>query len=259
MKVNILEIAGLPQAIKALYISKLTLNDEISNEIDEVIEGVTDRNGFIKSDSKVSKDNYNKFEDYMNKIIKWGIQYDHSSLLDFIQIYTHVEGLHRGAGDDFDSHAGRMSAIIRSSTRLATHEDYKMSDWYKEKILYPSEFVDPEYEESIDYLDGKRYVKTNFGYVRKDLLGNKDVERGLVPLAVPQNNINCISFRELRYIYYRRGEHTTAAPELKLMMEELKKDLIIKNKFLGEYLDKVWSETEKDFINIGEAVYAKKD
>lgn len=100
MKVNILEIAGLPQAIKALYISKLTLNDEISNEIDEVIEGVTDRNGFIKSDSKVSKDNYNKFEDYMNKIIKWGIQYDHASLLDFIQIYTHVEGLHRGAGDD---------------------------------------------------------------------------------------------------------------------------------------------------------------
>jgi len=143
-----------------------------------------------------------------------------------------------------------MSAIIRSSTRLATHEDYEMSDWYKGKILYP-------FAESINYLslDGKKYVKTNFGYVRKDLLGNKDVERGLVPLAVPQNNINCISFRELRYIYYRRGEHTTAAPELKLMMEELKKDLIIKNKFLGEYLDKVWSEIEKDFINIGEAVY----
>lgn len=128
-----------------------------------------------------------------------------------------------------------------------------MSDWYKDKIIYPKE------DNDFHVKDLNKFISTNFGFVREDLKEDKDVLRGLVPLAVPQNNINCISFRELRYIYYRRGEHTTAAPELKLMMEELKKDLIIKNKFLGEYLDKVWSETEKDFINIGEAVYAKKD
>ena len=255
MKVNIIEIAGLAPAIKALYISKRTLNEQIANEIDNTIWSVTDNKEFLKEFAHVDHpEEFGRFNDYMEKIVKWGIRYDHASLLDFIQIYTHIEGLHRGAGDDFDAHAGRMSAIIRSSTRLATHRDYEMSDWYKGKILYPSEFVDTEFEESVSYPDGK-YVKTNFGFVREDLLGDKDVERGLVPLAAPQNNINCISYREWRYIYYRRGQHTSAAPELKNAMEMFKEELTKKMPVLGEYLDKVWSEPQKKFIPIGEAVY----
>ena len=57
-------------------------------------------------------------------------------MLRFEDISVVVEGLHRGATDDLDSHAKRMdNRIIRSSTRLADYHEGEVSEWYEDKII----------------------------------------------------------------------------------------------------------------------------
>lgn len=251
-KVQIEQIAGIIPALESMYMSKRTLNDDIRQKIHDVVLRATDKYGFYNPVDDEAATTYN---DMMLKLIKWGVKHDHASLLDFIVIYPLMVGLHRGAQDDWDSHAGRMLSIIRSSTRLATFESGEISDWYKDKILYADQVTNAPDEVVVD---GTTYQRTHFGFIRSDLVGDRDVQRGLVPLAIPSNNVSGISYRNLRYVYYRRNRHTHAAPELQEYVELLREELLEKQPILGEYLDKVWSEDEGRYIPVYNAVYTSK-
>ena len=168
-----------------------------------------------------------KFDKEVAKLLKWGQK--HITMLRFEDISVVVEGLHRGATDDLDSHAKRMdNRIIRSSTRLADYHEGEVSEWYEDKIITWDEvlkYLGTKIPGEISYY-GDTYVRSNNGFIKKGLENNKDVKRGLYPLAIPMNFTFKINITELAHIYVERGSkdggaHGTAAPELQIMIEDL--------------------------------------
>ena len=127
------------------------------------------------------------------------------------------------------SHAKRMdNRIIRSSTRLADYHEGEVSEWYEDKIITWDEvlkYLGTKIPGEISYY-GDTYVRSNNGFIKKGLENNKDVKRGLYPLAIPMNFTFKINITELAHIYVERGSkdggaHGTAAPELQIMIEDL--------------------------------------
>lgn len=226
MKVYLNSITGIEDAIRTMYMSKRTWTKEWDDHMVQVVNTVTSRNGMPRP-TLMESDYGKEFLDWINKLIKWGSK--HITMLRFIDLSVTVEGLHRGAVDDLDSHSKRMeNRIIRSSTRLATYETEEISDWYKDKTI-PTDMALSML--SIDVpekmvVDGKTYVKSTNGYIREDLKDNKDVKRGLYMLSLPMTFTFKINITELAHVYKERGSkeggaHGTAAPELQLMMEDL--------------------------------------
>ena len=221
MKVRVMSISGYVDACMALKMSKRSLTQEYEDSLREAVDCLIMSNGaFITDIPTEYKDMFNLLVTELDKVAKWGSGYGvdsyidagHETLLKFIDLSVHVCGLHRGAMDDFRTHAYRMeNRFVSSSTRHINAVDMdEMSDWYKDKILYSI----PEKQ-----LEG--YVATPFGYVREGYENDPDVLRGLYPLAIPTEFIFKVNLQQMRHIYMRRNTLTHASPELGIMVEDI--------------------------------------
>lgn len=213
MKVYLNSITGIEDAIVACYISKRTWTRELEEDIRNTCARVFDRNG--KLYDTVDNDDYVKFCNWMNVLVRWG--WKHITLLRYIDFSITVEGLHRGGQDDWDAHAKRYeNRIIRSSTRLAEFGD-EMSDYYKDKICPTDkalQLLEIQVPDEIT-LDGVKYVKTVNGYVREDLKDNKDAKRGLYMLSIPSNFLFKVNLTEWAHVFKERNKDGAANPEVK--------------------------------------------
>lgn len=216
MRVYLNEISGLWDAIDAMYFSKRTWTREKEEYLKKLYSEHFDRWGMkIKEPSP-------EMQDLMNKVFKWSRT--HITLGRFLDFSFTVEGLHRGAQDDFDSHARRLeNRIIRSSTRLA---DYKVekSDWYKDKILTMDEALSLygiAVPEEIK-VGGVKYVRATNGYIREDLKDVRDVKRGLYMLSIPSDFVFKCNCTEFAHIVNERDADSHAHPELREMIEQAK-------------------------------------
>lgn len=217
MKVYLNEINGLWAAITAAYFSKRTWTPEIEAHIKEVYARNFDRWGM-----KCVETFDPEMQEMMDMLFRWSKS--HITLGKFLDFSFTIEGLHRGAQDDFDSHAKRLdNRIVRSSTRLAKFGNEK-SEWYQGKILTTDEVLDmmdiPKPAEI--FVEGATYVSCVNGYVREDLQNNKDVLRGLYMLSIPSNFTFKCNCSEWAHIVNERDIFSNAAPELRLMVEECK-------------------------------------
>lgn len=240
MDIPYLRITGWGGAIRSMYMSNKNYTAELEEKLLRCEEAynayntiepykpcdsnlqVRLENNYICMTETMYGDNAKWFENEINKVIKIGKR--HITLLRYVDVEWVVDGLHRGAQDDFDSHAERFdNRIVRMSTR--TNNDDKLaeiSDWYKGKILTFQDLSDifnmPEEVEK----DGVIYTRTPFGYIQKDVIGTpieRDVRRGLVPLAVSSTFIVKCQITELCHVYRERNRNGNAAPELKDMIE----------------------------------------
>lgn len=235
MKIYLNKITGIDDALISLLMSKRSWTRAKELEIREKVKSATDENGFLTDKSE-------DFAKDLSKLQKYGIDCGHTTLLRFIDLSFTVEGLHRGAQDDFDSHAKRLdSRIVRASTRLGSFSEGEMSDYYKDKIIFSDDaakMAGIELPKTIEK-DGKKFVKTAFGYVREDLKEDKDARRGLYPLSIPSNFIFKVQYPELCHIVQHRDKNSFANPELKEMIEMLKGEVTDKFPLLGKNLTKV--------------------
>lgn len=219
MKVFLNKITGIDDAIVSMFMSKRTWTRELEEDIRNTCNRIMDANGKLKGN--VDPNDYEKFENWINNLVKWG--WKHITMLRYIDFSITVEGLHRGGQDDWDAHAKRFdNRIIRSSTRLATF-DYELSDYYKEKII-PTDMALTELNISIpEFLvrNGLKYVKTVNGYIREDLKDNKDVKRGLYMLSIPSNFTFKVNLTEWAHVYKERNRDSSANPEVRECCESI--------------------------------------
>lgn len=219
MKVYLNEISGLWQAIVSMYMSKRSWTREKEEEIKRLYSGAYDRWGKYH---ELLMPNVVELQDMLDKLFKWAPK--HITMTRFLDFSFTVEGLHRGAQDDFDSHAKRLeNRILRSSTRLAKFGGDEKSDWYKGKILTTDEAL--KYMEMpappAFMFNGKTYVKTVNGYVLEEYENDKDVLRGLYMLSIPSNFTFRVNCTEFAHILKERDKNGHAHPELQECVEEM--------------------------------------
>lgn len=223
MHVHFNNISGVSDAIITMFMSKRTWTPELNEDIINTCNKVFDKRGQYEKTMDI--DDYSKVLDWLSKLFKWGCK--HTTMLRFIDMSFTIEGLHRGAQDDFDSHAKRLdNRIVRSSTRLATFGTEK-SDYYQNKIVTTDEVLNllhMELPEKVE-IQGKPYVKMENGYISEEFVNNKDVMRGLYMLSIPSNFIFKCNFTEWSHIVKERDCNSHAAPELQEMVEEVCKKL----------------------------------
>jgi len=248
MKVYLNKITGIEDALESMLMSKRSWTKAKSDKIHELIFYATDVFTGSCADlmSEDSKDIEREMTAKMEKLIHYGVDCGHTTLLRFIDLSFTVEGLHRAAQDDFDSHAKRLdNRIIRASTRLGSFSDKASakSEYYKDKILFPFEldkyvFPDKLFDPNV----GKWFVRTDFGYIREDLQDNQDVKRGLYPLSIPSTFIFKVQYPELCHIVQLRDKNSHAHPELQQMIEIIKTEVTKANPWLGKNLTKLKME-----------------
>lgn len=238
LNVYLNKITGIDDALVSLLMSKRSYTREKEMMIRRMVQEELTEQGFLCENS-------NKIIGEINKLLKYK---EHTTLLRFIDISCTVSGLHRGAQDDFDSHAKRLdNRIVRASTRLANFSETEKSQFYQDKIKYPTEILSMlniELPEQIEE-NGIIYVKTDFGYVREDLKDNKDAKRGLYPLGIPSDFIFKAQYPELAHIVQHRDSTTSANPELQMMIEMLKQELTEACEPLGKNLTKIKMQNYK--------------
>ena len=222
MNIKITKISSIIDGIRSMYMSKRSWNPELEQKLEKWDSKFIDSTGGIIP--HVSDPEFEDFSKTVKSLFKWGQK--HITMLRFIDITCVVDGLHRGATDDFDAHAKRLeNRIIRSSTRLANYGNEK-SDWYKNKILTTDEALEKLHIRIPEKIvDGENtYVKTVNGYVLEEYKNNRDVTRGLCMLSIPMTFTFKINVTELAHVYRERGTkeggaNGSASPELQEMME----------------------------------------
>lgn len=217
MKVYLNEISGLWQAIVSMYMSKRSWTRERETRIK-----LLHMDSFNQWGKHAPLGINAEYVGMMDKLFKWAPK--HITMTRFLDFSFTVEGLHRGAQDDFDAHAKRLeNRILRSSTRLAKYDGNEKSDWYKEKILTTDEALQHMAinlpAEMMVY--GKNYVKTVNGYVLEEYAQDKDVLRGLYMLSIPSNFTFKVNCTEFAHILKERDKNGHAHPELKECVEEM--------------------------------------
>ena len=200
MQVYLNRIDGIDDAISSMFLSKRSLTRELEMDI---------RKEVAMNSNHTPGD-------------KWGVR--HITMLRFIDLSFTVYDLHRGAQDDFDSHAMRMqNRIIRSSTRLSNFGTAEMSDFYKGKII-PTDValatLGITTPDEIEY-EGQTYVRGVNGYILKGHEDDKDYKRGLYMLSIPSSFIFRIALTEFAHVYKERNAEGTANPELKEAVEKM--------------------------------------
>lgn len=251
MKANVISIDGIDAAIISLMMSKRSYTQEKADNIMSLVR----RYNRCQLDEEASTE----LQSHLKKLVKYGLKMGHETLLRFIDLTCIVEGLHRGGQDDVDAHAYRMNnRIIRASTRLGDFDNGEMSSWYKGKIIGGLDAnITITGVGDIILKDGIEYVKSPFGYVRKDLARNRDVMRGNYPLSIPSNCIFKINFIDFRHIYKVRGEHGHAHPEVKECIEMLADDVERKLPVLGQYVRLEF--TEKGTAHVSDVVKLSRE
>jgi hypothetical protein len=94
MRARVIEVTGYVPAIMSLYMTGKNVDEERLNDIRYHVEQSIDRWGRVVNPT-------NEFNNYMDKVIKYGVKYEHETILDFIKIVVFMEGIHRGAQDCF--------------------------------------------------------------------------------------------------------------------------------------------------------------
>lgn len=232
MKVRIVNISSLIDAMRSMYMSKRTYNNKIELTLFmDSLNFISEIGGIRKKIREEDEGQFVDFEKSLNTLFRIGQK--HTTLLRFIDITVVVTGLHRGAVDDFDSHAKRLeNRIVRSSTRLADYQTEEMSNWYADKIIPTDlalEYLEIKTPEEITY-EGETYVRAQNGYIKKGMENDRDVKRGLYMLSLPMDFTFKVNLVELAHIYRERGKaeygaNGKAAPELQEMMEMLMDEL----------------------------------
>ena len=225
-KITHFEISGWDSAIRCMYMSKNTYNEEL----EEKLVAAENFIGAIKylGDCELDEEGFallDWYQEQVEKVIKWGAV--HYNLLKHVDFTCTVVGLHRGAQDDFDSHAERFDTrIIRMSTREKNNLDLiEISDFYKGKILTFSDLNKKlSLPEAITY-DDAIYIKTSLGYVREDCVDDKDARRGLIPLAVSSSFTFKCDIAEFCHVFRERNEDGNANPELKQLVEMIAEEI----------------------------------
>lgn len=218
MKVYLNEISGLWNAIDSMYMSKRSWSRDRETEIKGLYCMCFDRWG---KRAPVTDEYEEQMNDLLKRLFKWAPR--HITMTRFLDFAFSVEGLHRGAQDDFDSHAKRLeNRILRSSTRLATYGAEK-SDWYKGRILTTDEVLEAEGVKMPEryYHFGVPYVRAVNGYVREDLAKDKDTLRGLYMLSIPSNFIFRVNCTEFAHVLKERDKNGHAHPELQGCVEQM--------------------------------------
>lgn len=223
MKVYLNEINGLWNAIDTMYMSKRSWTREREEHIKALYAEHFDRWGMLVKEPNA------EMQDLLNKLFKWAPR--HITMGRFLDFSFTIEGMHRGAQDDLDSHAKRMeNRILRSSTRLAKYGN-EMSQWYQGKIIPTDEalsILDVDLPDEI-VRDGQRYVRSVNGYVLDTCSEQQDVRRGLYMLSIPSNCVLKINATEFAHIVKERDNNSNAHPELKqcveMMMEHIQRHL----------------------------------
>jgi len=250
MKVTVVEISGYQSAICAMYMTNRNLTPERRDDIKRVVEQATTRYGFINDDAPLEI--RGAFLDYLEKTITYGLKHEHWQILKFINVHIMIEGLHRGAQDDYDAHAKRME-IIRSTTRTAKGANHaEFSDFYKGKIMTFDEMMVKSCGaglQKVVYINDsdQTWIKKPWGYVLERYQNDPDVVRGLTGLGMASDNLSMVPYGEhLQHIYDLRRHNPRgkeANPELRLAMEMMRDELLLKCYPLGHYLGKVWVES----------------
>lgn len=268
MKIYLRNISGIDDAILSMFFTKRTWTFDLDVSVREIVHTLSRPNGSIKVPHHTTDPNwkiemYDKFIDYISKVVKYGIgdgnvamlEEGHETILRFIDFSVVVEDLHRGAMDDLDSHAMRMNnRIIRSSSRISPSDKVKfnpneLSHWYSDKAIpfaavihqlisedkLESLFDDGTLSRTIN-INGNTFVFTEYGYINEKYLDDQDVKRGLFPLGMKSSCIFRVSFHDMRHIYKRRNVFTHAAPELKLAIEQFADQIADAIPILGKYI-----------------------
>lgn len=148
------------------------------------------------------------------------IQTCHTTIGRFLDISCTVEGLHRGATDDFDAHACMLdNRIVRMSTRTNSPDSLVLSDFYKDKVIPVTE-AGLNLPETIGK-NGSKYYLSRFGYVKEEYLKDYDVLRGLTPLGISNVFTFKCNITNWAHIVKLRRNGTHAAPELQEMIEAI--------------------------------------
>lgn len=241
MKVYLNKITGIDDALVSMLMSKRSWTREKEMKLRALVEKATDSRGFCcNAGSQVMTD----FSEQMDKLIKYGVEQGHTTLLRFIDLSFTVEGLHRAGQDDWDAHATRMdNRIVRASTRLADFKEGEVSDYYKDKIKFPFEvfekFTKCIIPDRIADEFGVIFVRTEYGYIREDLATDRDVKRGLYPEALSSNFVFKVQYPELGHIIQFRDSKGHAHPEVKEVSESIKDKVRNENWWLGENLTRI--------------------
>ena len=228
MQVYLNRLDGIDDAIISMFLSKRSLTRELEMDIRKEVAMNSNHTPGDKAIGALIEPNTKwppvseKLNNWLSKVLKWGVR--HITMLRFIDLSFTVYDLHRGAQDDFDSHAMRMqNRIIRSSTRLSNFGTAEMSDFYKGKII-PTDValatLGITTPNEIEY-EGQTYVRGVNGYILKGHEDDKDYKRGLYMLSIPSSFIFRIALTEFAHVYKERNAKGTANPELKEAVEKM--------------------------------------
>lgn len=277
MKFYLYKVSGYEEAIMAIRMSKGKYYSwEKAQHVQDLVYAVTNKQGFLATPEQYEanlrslgwKENHPKvtgnyeqdvkeFKRLLGMVMNHGMgEFDHHTLIKYIDVSFFTDGLHRGGQDDLDSHAIAFNnRITRFSTRLAEIEEPKVSEWYQDKIIpfndafklignvnLPEEII----------VDGEVFKYTPFGYILKKFVDmspknglRKDVFRGLIPLGYPGCGLWKCDLFNLRYIYFRRSKLTKANPELREGMEQLADQIEEKVPVFGPYFRKKLTDSGK--------------
>lgn len=277
MQFHLYKVSGYEEAIMSLRMSKGKFYSwEKAKEIQDLVYAVTNRQGAIATPEEYVFNMYNiqypfvkhsKITgDYDTDIAEFkrllGLTMDnamghheHHTLMKYIDISFFTDGLHRGAQDDLDAHAiGFNNRITRFSTRLATIDEVKVSEWYQDKIIPFHDAIEMgagDLPECIE-VGGGLFNYTPFGYVldkyeemNHEASIRKDVIRGLIPLGTPGPALWKTDMFNLRYIYKMRGQLTKANPELKIGIEQLADQIEETVPVFGPHFRQVFTDSGK--------------
>lgn len=239
MEITYFKVNGWDGAIRSMFMSKNTYNSDLEYRLSRVENDsfITDSNEHVSNLHKARREEIEWYNKQKDLVIKWGAV--HYNLLKFVDFTCTVSGLHRGAQDDFDSHAERFDTrIIRMSTREKNNRELtEVSDYYKGKILtfgdLTKKFDLPENVLYNDYI----YIRTPLGYVREDCVDDKDVRRGLIPLGISSTFTFKCDIAEFCHVFRERNSDGNANPELKALVEDIA--VLLQNEnplFTREYL-----------------------
>lgn len=229
MDVYLNKISGYASAMDTMYQSKRSWTRELERYLYRIEKVATQWDGSLINKSANFDDwkdcehtRYHKdFHTNLQKLCNIGKK--HITLLRFIDLEFTVDGIHRGAQDDFDAHAKRLdNRIVRASTRLSEFGS-ETSSWYSGKII-PFDRVLAYLEVDVPdtfNLYGVNFVRTTNGYIREDLKDDMDVKRGLYMLSIPSTFTAKCNITEFAHIVKLRDKTSHAAPELREMIESL--------------------------------------
>jgi hypothetical protein len=245
MIATIQNISGLDDAICAMLLSRRKWSHQKDEALRDACDKCMTRRGFWLAETPPEA--AKTVLAYLPGLVARGIKEGHHTLIQMIDISVTIQDMHRGAQDDLDAHAHRMgNRVIRNSTRLGKWKGGERSDWYRGKILTAQEAGTVEDEVS---WYGEDFKWNGFGYVRKDLFDDQDVQRGTYPLSIPSTFTFRVSYDGLRHIYSLRGPKSHANPEIHEALDMLHRDLLRKMPWMGDFLPLVWDKWSKVWRN----------